>query len=709
MKAFYYPLLLKKRQLRLPKNLHCACIFLFFCCSLFGGHNVRAQFGSDLGTEAISTLAWDDISSSYLTNTTTASIGLTTDGRVYTWGANLYFTIHAKRWGYTGDLRHAYQATPYKVSVPGNEVVKKVRALFFVGGTYEGVNTFFCLTATGKLCAWGINTGLLGTVPGWAVGLPPNGSDTTTARREPIPLTILGESEFVDFDTPRNSTYWVSVGASGKAYHIGTGGTSSTTTFDEIPKPAGVDASFKYIRVWVGKINTAFPMVYLKGNDGKVYYTGGMLNVYVSGVPSIFRQTSTGVTPNEANGKVALITPREIPFPAGEDIVDFKVTEPGPYGTSFAIAASGKAYATGIWRMTKRYNDPQFATPGAYPTNYVIAPLKTEPLAADQYLAAGSGDTLFYLNRFVEMAMPPGASKIVDIMWGREFNSDYTTGTLVVGDNGKVYWTGKNDGMVRNTIYSGNFLSLVNYQGEREVRAIGEFNDACNGVENANSNTRYSWQYEALNYSKAKKLIKTSGGDGSNTEQFFIISQSGRGYAVGAMGPNTGTGKLNFGTNQLAYFSLYPVPIANELLLSCNTSPGTGGPLGEPVSTPGVGAIDCSKTKLYPAPVQGTPSELSLLVTINVTTVGDFSPITISGSGMSLVSGFDKVTATTTGVQTFHIPIKYDGSTLTNNFQFTIGSAGSCSADLTNKPSNEITKVWSLNNCTAITPGVLSK
>ena len=298
--------------------------------------------------------------------------------------------------------------------------------------------------------------------------------------------------------------------------------------------------------------------------------------------------------------------------------------------------------------------------------------------------------------------MPVGVTKILSIIGGGNEGQSTTNNqaTLMVGNDNKVYWSGTGNATGTNT----TDFTTGNYLVPTTVAAPATLPDECYSVKYARTNTYYSWLYQAINYQGAAKLFRSR-----FVAQLGIISASGRGYFVGYMSPGTAPGKVLTPFGENTYLSAWPIPIANEQLLSCNDSPGTGGPLGEPVSTPGVGVIDCSKTKLYPAPVQGTPSELSLLVTINVTTIGDFSPITISGSGMSLVSGFDKVTATTTGVQTFHIPIKYDGSTLTNAFQFTIGSAGSCSADLTNKPSNEITKVWSLNNCTAITPGVLSK
>lgn len=121
------------------------------------------------------------------------------------------------------------------------------------------------------------------------------------------------------------------------------------------------------------------------------------------------------------------------------------------------------------------------------------------------------------------------------------------------------------------------------------------------------------------------------------------------------------------------------------------------------------GSIDCSKTQIVTAPVVGSANQLSLVVTMNVSATGTFSPVTVSGSGMSLANGVTSITATKTGIQQFQIPINYDGTALTSGFQFTIGSSGSCSADLTQKSNPIITNVWTLNNCSAITPGVLSK
>ncbi len=691
MKAFYYPLLLKRL-----KNRSTFYFGISLLLARITSFDSFAQSGAlDLGMPAYSTLAWDDISST--TSGGGSAIGLTKDGRIYTWGRNIGYTSNAS---IAANNYNLGQVAPYFVKSPTGETPVKVRVTTGqgLGTSYSGFNpaTYFCLTASGKMYAWGMNSGIAGsdlaTFP--VQSSLPASNDTTKAKRLPVLMTNIGESIFVDMHFSKENPCGVVIGASGVAYHIGyhIGSSTYATTFAALPKPLGVDANFKYTKVWVADFSN--PRFYLKGNDGNIYFTGQMPNGH-SGVPSIYHRaglTAPTLSGAESQGNVREINPRLVPFPVGEDIIDMTVRSGTTNENStYAISASGKAYIAGLWRtrLNSNINDNR---------TYVVAPLATPPPASqvDAYLAnTSNADSLYVLKQFQQIAMPQGVTSVLSIVGGRDQPTAANLATLMVGNNNKVYWSGTGNYTTAITdITSGNFLQLTDSKEK----------DECITVYGARSNSYYSWQYEAINYNGAQKIYTTD-----PIYQLCLISASGRGYFVGRLSANAAPGKVLNPNAIFNYTSPYPVPIANELLLSCNTSSGTGGPLGEPVSTPGVGVIDCSKTKLYPAPVQGTPSELSLLVTINVTTIGDFSPITISGSGMSLVRGFDKVTATTTGVQTFHIPIKYDGSTLTNNFQFTIGSAGSCSADLTNKPSNEITKVWSLNNCTAITPGVLSK
>jgi hypothetical protein len=79
----------------------------------------------------------------------------------------------------------------------------------------------------------------------------------------------------------------------------------------------------------------------------------------------------------------------------------------------------------------------------------------------------------------------------------------------------------------------------------------------------------------------------------------------------------------------------------------------------------------------------------------------------MSGSGMSLANGITYVTTTTTGVQSFNIPMKYDGTTL-STLTFTVNS-NSCTADLSLTMKKVIIDVWILDNCTIkIAPPVLN-
>ena len=691
MKAFYYPLLLKRWKIPSILSFYLLTWLLFARITTINSH---AQSGGlDLGMPAYSSLSWEEISS-FDESGEGSSIGLTKDGRVYTWGTNIGYTIQTEMASTQYTDRYVRQLAPYYVPFPAGETPIKVRTAA-IGSNFRNYGfryaTFFCLTASGKMYAWGLNSGIAGSdLPTFPV--LNGGVDTTKAKRQPVLMTNIGESSFVDMDFSLMKEYGVIIGSSGKAYHIGNNVGAYPTTFAQLPNPAGVSATFKYTKVWVSNFNTT-PIVYLKGNDGNIYFSGAMPGNGTSGVPSVFfgNTPAPSFVGAEAGGAVRSITPRLVPFPAGEDIIKMHVRSENPYDNAYAISASGKAFVSGAWRFT-------FARGGGVPggdyRQYVVVPLKTPP-APSEMLAGfsniGDVDSAYVLKQFTEIAMPPGVTKVIDII-GAFPNQYQNVGTLLVGDNNRVYWSGSGFGVSStNDIMTGNYLQPTT------APAPARLPDRCFDIIYTRSNSYFSWIYEAVNYRGAAKIFISS-----LSRQLGIISASGRGYFVGNMSANTAPGKITLGN--FRYTSAYPVPIANEQLLSCNTSPGTGGPLGEPVSTPGVGVIDCSKTKLYPAPVQGTPSKLSLLVTIDVATVGDFSPITISGSGMSLVSGFDKVTATTTGVQTFHIPISYDGSTLTNAFQFTIGQAGSCAADLTKESKKAIVDVWTLECVPSVGP-----
>jgi hypothetical protein len=134
------------------------------------------------------------------------------------------------------------------------------------------------------------------------------------------------------------------------------------------------------------------------------------------------------------------------------------------YYTNYALSASGKAYVTGLWkiwfnRAVSLYED--------YRT-YVVAPLKTPPVLNTDYHArfvnSGNVDSLYTLKEFKEVALPPGATKIIEIETPSREDA-MTQATLVVGDDNKVWWSGTNAAVSRNVISSGNYLSIAYASG----------------------------------------------------------------------------------------------------------------------------------------------------------------------------------------------------------------------------------------------------
>ncbi len=71
-------------------------------------------------------------------------------------------------------------------------------------------------------------------------------------------------------------------------------------------------------------------------------------------------------------------------------------------------------------------------------------------------------DSSYYLKKFVEVALPPGATKILDIT---SYVSTETHSSLVVGDNNRVYWSGSTQASSPAYISIGNYLSVSNSLG----------------------------------------------------------------------------------------------------------------------------------------------------------------------------------------------------------------------------------------------------
>lgn len=89
------------------------------------------------------------------------------------------------------------------------------------------------------------------------------------------------------------------------------------------------------------------------------------------------------------------------------------------------------------------------------------------------------------------------------------------------------------------------------------------------------------------------------------------------------------------------------------------------------------GTIDCAQTMIQPTPIQGTAGQFVIKTSIDVTTPGSYS-LAVSGSGMTLANGVTSVITSQTGVQTFYIPVNYDGTSALGSTTLTVGSTGSC-------------------------------
>ncbi|MFY7886223.1 MAG: beta strand repeat-containing protein [Dolichospermum sp.] len=187
----------------------------------------------------------------------------------------------------------------------------------------------------------------------------------------------------------------------------------------------------------------------------------------------------------------------------------------------------------------------------------------------------------------------------------------------------------------------------------------------------------------------ANILDLDSDNDGCSDANEYYNSATADGGDNGVYGTGTpavdGTGKVT----AASYTGSYANAINNAVKTACVAA----------------GTINCAKTQIFTAPVVGVPGQKTLLVTINVTTPGCFTPITISGSGMSLANGVTQVCATNAGSQQLSIPVNYDGSSL-GTTNFTIGSAGSCSANLTLTPKKAIADVWTLDCVPTMAPSL---
>lgn len=112
------------------------------------------------------------------------------------------------------------------------------------------------------------------------------------------------------------------------------------------------------------------------------------------------------------------------------------------------------------------------------------------------------------------------------------------------------------------------------------------------------------------------------------------------------------------------------------------------------------GTIDCNRVILV-KPTGVNTNQYTLLVPVNVTTIGCFDITGVSGAGMSLPYNISTTCTNKTGNQQLSIPLNYDGTTplSATNLNFTIGGT-SCVLPITTATNKQgIFNYFSRENC----------
>ena len=199
-------------------------------------------------------------------------------------------------------------------------------------------------------------------------------------------------------------------------------------------------------------------------------------------------------------------------------------------------------------------------------------------------------------------------------------------------------------------------------------------------------------------------LVNPTSYGGTSSIVIRNLSISANGSLTVTVDANTGTFTPGQTASNVASVTPDPTSGYRQITTNSNAASTTIGAVAA-----ATGTLVCSNTQMIPAPVAGTPSNHALYVTLNVTAPGVFTPVVVTGSGFTEFPSPYSINATATGIKTYVIPVHYDGTALTNNLQFIVGSAGSCTADMTITPKVVSKNVYSLDGCTAIVPGVLTK
>jgi hypothetical protein len=287
-----------------------------------------------------------------------ASLALTSDGHLYSFGKNLYGEL-----GRTlGSGSEAANPTPARVNLPGAGSGERIVAVA------AGAGHSLALTSTGQLYAFGRNFyGQLGSTTD-------NGSDT--ANPTPAPLVLPGASGPVS-EIAAGADHSLAVTSTGQLYAFG------SNRFGQLGNPAGSGTELA---------NAAPLRVSLPGASGPVIQVAAgfahSLALTSTGQLYAFGSNELGQLGSAGNSGTTNPTP---PTP---------VVLPGASGPviqiaagafhSLALTATGQLYAFGQNSSGQLGTESGAATPNPTPV-LVGLPASTGPLVQ---IAAGAADTL---------------------------------------------------------------------------------------------------------------------------------------------------------------------------------------------------------------------------------------------------------------------------------------------------------------------------
>ena len=245
--------------------------------------------------------------------------GVTTDGKVFFWGRDVYGNIeNFKNTGTIMLFDTKWKQSPVYCSGTG---------LWGDGNAIKvqlGNDAYYVLDTNGNVWSWGSQqSGQLGD------GV--NGANVTV--RNDIPFSIAkpsGVTKFLDIQMRYRTL--VLLGDNGKAYYFGRNEFTGvgTLTATQISFPTGVTT---YTKIWMGNERSG-AYLFLMGNDGNLYSTGTQIEN--SGNATV--ATGTG-----SNTFATIIT--KVNMPAGEAAKIVKVDSDDL--STFALTSEGKLYVWG--------------------------------------------------------------------------------------------------------------------------------------------------------------------------------------------------------------------------------------------------------------------------------------------------------------------------------------------------------------------------